>query len=169
MRNRGLRLGLVLMMTISVATWATTKEKAPSTDYEAAFERLKSLVGEWEEAESPHRQITYHLTGNGTSLIEEFRGRPAMTSVYHMDGGNLRLTHFCNAGNQPRMKATAYDPAAGTLSFRFVDVTNLSKPTAYHTRDLEVVFQDEDHILLNFVGRKNGKDVPGAVALIRRR
>ena len=169
MRDRVSILGLILMMTFCVAAWAMTQEKAPAPDYDAAFEQLKSLVGEWEEADSPHRQVTYRLTGNGTSLIEEFSGRPAMTTVYHMDGENLRLTHFCNAGNQPRMKATAYDPASGALNFRFVDVTNLSKPTAYHTRDLDVVFQDEDHVLLTFTGRKNGKDKPGTVSLIRRR
>lgn len=168
MRMRICRLGLALMMAITAPAWAAADGKAPSNKYETAFERLKTLVGEWREADEPRREVTYHLTGNGSALVEEFRGRPSMVSVYHMDGEALRLTHFCNAGNQPRMLASSYDPASDALKFDFVDVTSLSSPTAYHTRELEVIFQDEDHVRLRFNGRKEGVDVPGEVSLIRR-
>ena len=90
-----------------------------------------------------------------------------MTTVYHMDGDELRMTHFCNAGNQPRMKAASYH--GDSIHFDFVDVTNLSAPEAYHTRTLRVEFVDVDHVDLHFVGLKAGKDVPGTVSLTRRR
>lgn len=141
-----------------------------SGDFMAAFDRLKSLEGTWDEAPwsvgEDGRVVQYRLTGRGSALIEEYVGDPPMTTVYHLDGDNLRLTHYCNAGNQPRMTAAFY--RNDTLKFDFVDVTNLSEPGAYHTRTLEIKFHDENHIDLNFVGLKNGNDVPGLVSLTRR-
>lgn len=138
---------------------------ADSDTLQAAFARLKRLEGLWDEAEYG-RVIEYRLTGEGSALIEEFIGDPPMTTVYHLDGDDLRLTHYCNAGNQPRMKAAAYRD--GRLKFDFVDVTNLSSPTAYHTRTLDIVFQDEDHVVLNFVGLKNGKEIATTHSLTRK-
>ena len=91
-----------------------------------------------------------------------------MTSLYHMDGDELRMTHFCNAGNQPRMKATTWD-GGDSIQFEFVDVTNLAAPHAYHTRTLRVQFIDEDHVNLHFVGLKEGEEVPGTLSLTRRK
>ena len=134
-------------------------------NFEAAFARLKLLEGAWDEAEYG-RVVEYHLTGRGTSLIEEFIGDPPMATVYHLDGDDIRLTHYCNAGNQPRMIGAVY--ADNTLKFDFLDVTNLSAPNAYHTRTLDITFQDDDHVVLNFVGRKDGKEVATTHSLTRR-
>ena len=135
-------------------------------DVQAAFNRLKRLVGTWDEAEYG-RVIEYRLTGKGSALIEEFVGDPPMTSVYHLDGDDLRMTHYCNAGNQPRMMAALYE--SDTLKFDFVDVTNLSAPNAYHTRTLDIAFQDVDHVVLNFVGLKDGTEIATTHTLTRRR
>lgn len=137
---------------------------ADDGNYSEAFARLKLLEGVWDEAEYG-RQVRYHLTGKGSALIEEFVGDPPMTSVYHMDGDGLRLTHYCNAGNQPRMIAGSY--AANALSFDFVDVTNLKAPDAYHTRTLNIDFIDEDHVVLRFTGSKEGREIVTTHTLTR--
>lgn len=124
--------------------------------FKEAFARLKRLEGTWDEAEYG-RVIEYRLTGKGSALIEEFVGDPPMTSVYHLDGNELRLTHYCNAGNQPRMKGASYD--GDNLKFNFLDVTNLSAPDAYHTRTLDIEFHDDDHVVLKFVGRKENREI----------
>ncbi len=149
------------------AVSSAAQEQARRNDFSTAFEGLKNLVGTWDVADS-ERVVTYRLTGNNSTLIEQFIGEPAMTSVYHMDNGDLRLTHYCNAGNQPRMKASAWDSSTGALKFDFVDVTNLTAPGAYHTRELEIVIRNDDHIELRFNGRKDGKDIPSVLELSRR-
>ncbi len=164
-------LALVGLATPSVGLKAIPAPAPPPAepgDLEAAFERLKTLVGTWDEEGEYGRVVEYHLTGRGSALIEEFIGDPPMASVYHLDGPDLRLTHYCNAGNQPRMRVASYDPDTGTLGFEFVDVTNLSAPNAYHTRDLTIRFVDDDHVVLSFVGLRNGEQVPGDVSLRRR-
>ena len=88
-----------------------------------------------------------------------------MTSVYHLDGDDLRLTHYCNAGNQPRMIADEY--RSQSLSFGFVDVTNLKAPGAYHTRTLDIEFLDDDHVVLHFVGKKEAREIATTHTLTR--
>jgi hypothetical protein len=168
---------LLILATVVPGFNANVKQAAASEpqqqhpeDFKAAFAQLKRLEGDWDETSWDDggygRVVQYRLTGKGSALIEEFVGDPPMTTVYHLDGDNLRMTHYCNAGNQPRMKAASYKN--NTLKFDFVDVTNLSAPNAYHTRTLDIVFHDEDHVDLGFVGLKDGKAVPGTISLTRR-
>ena len=37
-------------------------------------------------------------------------GVRAMATAYHFDEAQLVATHYCGAGNQPRMRAASYDP-----------------------------------------------------------
>ena len=100
-----------------------------------AFSQLKSLVGdwngtyEWTGARTGAGPISaiYRVTGSGSALVEDLimEGTPVMMSVYHLDGANLRITHFCGAQNQPRLKAERIDLAHGVIDFGFIDITNL--------------------------------------------
>jgi hypothetical protein len=82
-----------------------------------------------------------------------------------MDGSDLRVTHYCGAKNQPRMKAVSYDSTAGILRFDFVDVTNVAKPGAYYTSEIQVTFLDENHAEIRFNGRDQGVERPSTVTL----
>jgi hypothetical protein len=135
---------------------ATTAEDAVS----AAFAKLKTLVGEWDGSfEWTGRKASgtvnarYYLTGNA-AVIENLTyveaGELAMTSVYHLDNGDLRMTHFC-VQNQPRLRATRIDIGKGALDFSFVDATNLSSPDAPKVDGVEMRFLDPDHITLTFL------------------
>lgn len=132
----------------------------------AAFERLKTLVGTWEyQKDGKTKEVVYSLTGEGSALIERF---DRMSSVYHMDGNDLRVTHYCGAKNQPRMKAVAYDPGKGVLQFDFVDVTNVPEPDAYYTREVRISFFDQDHAEVYFNGLEKGEPVPVTIDLRRK-
>jgi hypothetical protein len=55
----------------ALATTAAAAERSPSAQ---AFERLASLVGEWKAVQgSDEARVTYTLTGDGSTLMEEFR------------------------------------------------------------------------------------------------
>jgi hypothetical protein len=103
-------LGGLTLAAICLAGPALADEKASSDDLENAFARLKTLVGTWEveeasvrgEAYEDTRTVVYELSGKGSALVEHFYGESSMASVYHMNGAELRLTHYCSAGNQPR-------------------------------------------------------------------
>lgn len=163
MRHRALTFLCILSLS-----WLSPTA-AIAADFTDAFARLKTLVGTWDvEGAGNGRYVEYSLSGGGETLVEEFKGEPTMATFYHMDGKKLMLTHYCNAGNQPRMTAAGYDQTRGLLSFRFLDVTNLKAPTAYHTHDLEIRFLTEDRVELTFIGRKDGKSSQSVLRLTRR-
>jgi hypothetical protein len=81
-----------------------------------------------------------------------------MTSVYHLDAADLRMTHFCGAQNQPRLKARQIDLAKGIIDFDFVDITNLRGPDAPHVYGLEMRLTDPDHLTLTFLFQSGDKE-----------
>jgi hypothetical protein len=98
-------------------------------------------------------KVKYRLTGYGSAVVEDLGSDgdvPAMTSVYHQDGPDLRVTHFCGSRNQPRLKASRIDVAGGAFDFTFVDVTNLKSPYSPHVTGIELRLADADHMALTF-------------------
>src|SRR5262245_36193612 len=74
----------------------------------ASFDAMKALEGKWTGKNSKGEavSVSYELVANGTALVETLHGmNEIMTTVYHTDGSNLMMTHYCGAGNQPRMRA----------------------------------------------------------------
>ena len=70
---------------------------------------------------------------------------PAMMTVYYLDGDRLLLTHYCMAGNQPRMQARAFNPETGEVDFEFLDATNLA-PGGGHMHNAKFRVADNDHL-----------------------
>ncbi|MSR57807.1 MAG: hypothetical protein EXS05_09050 [Planctomycetaceae bacterium] len=133
----------------------------------ARFDHLKALVGEW-QGTAKHgttefeTTVSYKLTSGGKTLMEtQFPGTDhEMITMYHLDGDNLMLTHYCAAGNQPRMKA---EP--GTIQvivFKFMDGTNLDLAKDMHMHDATLVLVDDDHIRSEWVSFAKGKAIGSA-------
>ena len=149
---------------------------APAAD---AFARLQKLAGSWEgsyrwtgaRTDAGRLTARYSLTGAGSAVVEDLTmgasDVPSMTSVYHLDGGDLRLTHYCAARNQPRLKASDIDLGRGLLAFDFVDATNLASPGAPHVSGLEMRFVDADHLELTFLFVADGKTSREHIKLAR--
>ena len=126
----------------------------------AAFSRLKSLAGEWQaDTDMGKMQMSLEVIAGGTALVSRERGdnMPEMLTVFHLDGDRLMLTHYCMAGNQPRMQAAAYDPASGELEFRYLDATNLASPTAGHMHHAVFRFVDDRHLISEWQFHENGQ------------
>lgn len=105
------------------------------------LETLKALEGEWillDPEGNPTDQVglAYRVTSGGSAVLETiFPGTEhEMMTVYHMDGDDLVLTHYCHMGNQPRMKASEGSTESKIL-WEFVDATNLPSPDAPHMHD----------------------------------
>ena len=127
-----------------------------------AFDKMKALVGEWERKASDGSggKVSFRLASGGSTIIETMMppNEPEMISMYHRDGDSLAMTHYCSAGNQPRMRAEVPPGEIKTLDFKFVDATNLKKPNDGHIHNLTVNFQDNDHVTMIWTWREAGKD-----------
>ena len=153
--------------------------RAEDTPAAAAFEKLRGLVGAWRgsfqwtgaRSESGTMDVSYFLTGYGSALVETLSvdGTASMTSVYHLDGADLRMTHYCGARNQPRLKADRIDLARGIVNFSFVDATNLRSPDAPHVTGLELGLPDSDHLTITFLFVAGGKESRERITLERAR
>lgn len=105
-----------------------------------AFERLKTLAGEWDEKSTQGWQgvHTIEVIAGGSALLSTSRIEPhpnaneAMATVFHLDGDRLMLTHYCVAKNQPRLVATAISDDGRRIEFEFLDATNLKSREAGH-------------------------------------
>jgi hypothetical protein len=119
----------------------------------SAFERLKGLAGDWQsrapadETQKNKTVARYRVTAAGSAVVETlFPGEDKeMVTIYHRDGDQLLLTHYCACGNQPRMRTTACD-SRDELSFEFAGGNNLDPAKDLHMHGYRVRFVDGDHI-----------------------
>jgi hypothetical protein len=118
---------------------------------QTSFNAMKSLTGEWEGKNQmgDSVEVSYRLTAGGSALMSEIRSSMQgktddMISMIHMDGSRLLLTHYCHAGNQPRMQATI-SPDGKTISFDFLDATNLANSQPGHMQRVIFTFTDSTH------------------------
>ncbi len=129
-------------------------------DHAAAFERLKELAGKWSGAKEGGGDVslTYALVSDGTTLMETLEeGAHSMVTMYHMDGDRLMLTHYCAAGNQPRM--VAMEVTGGSITFQLKDVTNLSSPGAGHMGQLVMKLPEgKDGLTAQWTWRQSGQE-----------
>jgi hypothetical protein len=156
MRPRRIVIGLLLSLGLAGQTGRAASAPAPETT--ATFERLKALVGEW-KTDDGQESLAYELVAGGTALLERetAANRPTMLTLYHRDGDRLLLTHYCMAGNQPRMVARPFDAKTGELAFEFLDATNLAQPGAGHMHQVTFRFVDATHLETVWQFHEDGK------------
>jgi hypothetical protein len=117
------------------------------------FERLKALNGEWQDASPTPKgpkgevMVRYRPTAGGTALSETlFPGTDLeMLSVYHREGEQLVMTHYCCMGNQPHMRAKL-GKNNDEVVFEFVGGTNLDPAKDGHIHGGFIRFIDADHV-----------------------
>ena len=73
------------------------------------FEKLKALKGEWiaKVDDTTNVVVLYDVVSNGSTVMETIKeGEGAgMITMYHLNKNKVMMTHYCSAGNQPRMQA----------------------------------------------------------------
>jgi hypothetical protein len=154
-----------LFCLIAIAALVTTcalAQTTPTTDAQRAFAAIKSLPGTWEGKNDGHPlQVTYKVTSGGSAVMSEIMGHGPedMITMFHLDGPNrLLMTHYCSSGNQPRMQASV-SPDGKTITFTFLDVTNLATPDAGHMQTMVLTLIDENHHTEEWTFADHGKEM----------
>ena len=98
------------------------------------------------------------MIAGGSALMSEIHGKGPenMITMFHMDGDRLVMTHYCGAGNQPRMKVVAAD--AKSVSFEFFDGTNIA-PGDGHMQHATFTQTDANHHTEEWVFVDHGKEM----------
>jgi hypothetical protein len=142
MKMRAFRIAVSTLVILASAS------ALAASDAQKSFEQIKSLSGSWEGKAHDGRpvQVSYRVTSMGSAVLSEISGHEDnMISMFHLDGANrLLITHYCGAGNQPRMLATA-SPDGKTITFDFLDATNLDSAQPGHMQRLVIAILDANH------------------------
>ena len=156
--------GSLRFLVILALFLAPLSASATDTTPDTSLAPLKFLAGEWKgtDAEGKPHKVAFALSSGGTTLTETLTppDSPPMTTMYYSDGDQLMLTHYCSLNNQPRLRAAAVKEGDKSITFAFVDVTNLKNPTDVHMRQLVIDVKDHDHITQTWTLSKAGKDIP---------
>jgi len=148
-------VAVMSLSTLALAQMDEPKSGAQPSDTQKSFDKLKTLAGAWEgtvtvqppnpEMDNKHVHASLRVTSMGNAIMHEMTGagRPddPITMLY-LDGDRLLLTHYCDAGNRPRM--TGKISADGkTVEFEFLDVAG---STQYGHMDHAVITEiDANH------------------------
>ena len=141
--------------------------QAAPADAQKIFTAMKSLAGSWvgpiatipampREAHSTigdTMRTTIRVLSRGNSLVHEMHGANVpddytkfdhpLTMIYLNDDGKLTLTHYCDAGNRPRMTARISDDGK-VIDFDFVDISGKFDRTG-HMQHAKFTFVDNEH------------------------
>jgi phage tail protein X len=155
---------LLPILLLSIATFAQHDEQktAAPSDAQRSFTQLKNLAGTWQGSftvDPPMKdmgddsltQVTMRVTSRGNALVHEMRDAAKPddptkfdhpVTMFYLDSDRLLLTHYCDAGNRPRMAARASSDGK-TVEFDFLDVAG---STAYgHMQHAVFTIIDANH------------------------
>lgn len=140
---------------------AATQSDAPKSDAQKSFDQLKTLAGAWQASvttDPPMKDmgngektdVSLRVTSRGNALVHEMgelAGKDPTkydhpVTMFYLDNDRLILTHYCDAGNRPRMAART-SPDGKTVEFDFLDVAG---NTQYgHMEHAVFTFIDANH------------------------
>ena len=86
---------LASLLWVGSAVHGAGSESGAAVDVKGAFDRLRSLAGEWEaKTDTGTVRATYEVIAGGSALVERttMANMPVMETIYHPDGGRLLLT-----------------------------------------------------------------------------
>jgi hypothetical protein len=148
----------VLFALIAATAFAADVAPAPSAA-QKSFDQLKTLAGEWEgiatvpdapEMSGAKMHLSLRVTSRGNALVHEMQeaGTPLDATKYdhpvtmfYVDGDQLTLIHYCDAGNRPRMTGKM-SPDGKTIDFEFKDI---SGNMDYHMHHSVFTIIDANH------------------------
>ena len=144
MRSTLIVLILGLLVVSGCQTTSPIVHPDPTAEHDATMlGQISDLLGDWEmtdEEGTRHHAATFAMTAGGSAVREIMfpGGDHEMTNLYHMDGENLVITHYCAAGNQPRMVASkvAQTDDGTVFYFEFESVSNLRESHDHYMGDM---------------------------------
>jgi len=162
-----MRLTHVLALIFVLAGSSASAQTAPTVGApaapNAAFEKMKTLVGDW-ESKRPNGSVlrnSFRIFGEGSALLhlEKPEGRQEVITIFYPVGNELRADHYCFMKNQPRYVAKpSSDP--NVIEFEFRDITNPhASPRDAHMHATTWRFVDADHMVQEWHVWADGKEV----------
>lgn len=158
MKSLGFMLSVVLM-SLSTVAFAQSEaqydahksvDKPAPSEAQKSFETMKTFAGEWEGPvkvpEMPEMSdgkplhVSLRVTSRGNAVVHELQEANTPldpnkfdhpVTMLYVDGEQLNLIHYCDAGNRPHMTGKM-SPDGKTVEFSLVDVSGSMKNGHMH-------------------------------------
>ena len=141
----------VVLMSLSTMAFAQSNahksvDKPAPSEAQKSFDTMKTFAGEWEgpvtlvpdvpemkDGKPLHASL--RVTSRGNAVVHELQtaNTPLDSTKYdhpvtmlYVDGDQLNLIHYCDAGNRPHMIGKM-SPDGKTVEFEFVDISGSTK------------------------------------------
>jgi hypothetical protein len=187
----GLLAGSALVFGLAVSIDAQSRKGQPKAasgspetvvyDAAAAMAFLATTSGDWVSASAQHEHGGAATAGNrpvvsvktkaaGSAVVHTYaQGTPGeMETIFHMDGDQLLLTHYCALQNAPVLKFVKSNKP-GELKFEFQGGTNFDPAIDAHLHESTFVIKDKDTIEQSSTVFANGKANPELKSVLKRR
>jgi hypothetical protein len=159
-----MRVVKALVFLLGSVSLLSAGDATPKVDGNAAFEKMKALVGTWEgtapsgATQKATQKASFQLIADGSVLASRLSGGMPfdMHTMIHLDDGTLMLTHYCAMHNQPRMTLVPGDNP-NLLVFKFKDGTNLSEGGGHMNR-VTFTLDGPDHHIEEWTFLKDGHE-----------
>jgi hypothetical protein len=125
-------------------------DKPAPSEAQKSFDTIKTYAGEWEGPvtvpEMPEMNggkpmhLSLRVTSRGNAVVHEFQEANTLldatkydhpVTMLYVDGGQLNLVHYCDAGNRPHMIGKM-SPDGKTVDFGLVDVSGSTERGHMH-------------------------------------
>lgn len=153
---RTLLVALAIILPCAADELPTAKA-AP--DGQALLARFARLEGTWTgKSGDADVTITYKVTSGGSAVLETIQSACCgeMITVYHLDKGQLVLTHYCALGNQPHMAGRTGD-ADDVIVFECTEGSTLDAEKTMHMHAARFTLVDDGHLEAAWTLHQEGK------------
>jgi hypothetical protein len=163
------RIQKVFPILIALTLFQSSHLYAQTPAQSLGLETLKTLKGSWSGSTYKHQDervwgesealVTYTITGGGSAVVETlFPGTSLeMTTVYHDDqDGHLVMTHYCNAGNQPKMELVTFEN--NQLYFRLSADADIDAEHEHHAHELSIKIGEDGTLEHDWTNHNMGQE-----------
>jgi hypothetical protein len=132
----------VARLTLSVFLITLSTAALGQSGAQKSFDTLKTLAGSWEGpvttipkmadmGDNALTDVSLRVTSRGNAIVHEMKAAGKAddptrydhpVTMLYLDGDRLLLTHYCDAGNRPRMTGKV-SPDGKSVEFAFLDLS----------------------------------------------
>ncbi len=129
-------------LTLSIVLISLSTVVFAQSNAQHSFDTLKALAGSWQGpvttipkqadmGDNTLTDVSLRVASRGNALVHEMKAAGTAddptkydhpVTMLYLDSGRLLLTHYCDAGNRPRMVART-SPDGKKVEFDFLDLS----------------------------------------------
>lgn len=164
---------LLIVLAAGLLLIAGSPARADGVSAADAFASLKNLAGSWQgtpegegaeaeaEAEAAGQVVhDFEVSAAGTVVMETMNPgtEHEMINMYHIDGEDLVLTHYCAGGNQPTMRLDRASSSSEQLVFDFTGGTNFDPAVDPHIHSAKITLVGDDRMESAWTSHSGGEE-----------